>query len=1009
MIPLRLRLRNFMSYGEDVPPLDFRLISTACLIGDNGHGKSALLDAITWALWGQTRAKSVDDVVRLGQSETEVEFEFELEGQRFRVLRKRSLRTKSGQTSLELQGHDAEADRFQAISGNSVRETEAKIVQLLHMNYDTFINSVFVLQGRADEFTVRRPSERKRILSEILGLSLYEDLETRSRAQRNQLDQQVKIFTLRIEELKRDVEQKETLTTAVSELQANLAQVQETLQLTQQELETLRQQHSALELKSQRLQDLTRRLQDKRVEQLEIEQQLSTYNSQLKDYDAILQQEDAITAGYQNLQQLQERESAYGNRAHEYSTLQQRQGTVQQAIESIRYRLQLERQHACERLRETDDKIQECETVRQQAPRINEAYNRLLSTRQQDAKLSQVIQKRYALEREKHQLERQIQQKRHAVEIEQHSLVDRQKEWQQKETVRPTYQQQLTTLQQQIAEIELQSKRLEQVRAEGISLRSKIDVQIPQNLSSLRQEVAEQQEKTVLLQSAGAHCPLCEKSLTDLERQHVMHKLAQDIGKRQTQIHTLQDEQNQLHLQRDKLRTEYKQLEQTVEQRQTIEQKYAVTEASLNEAERARHELTTLSNALQQLEDQLLSGQYAIDELNTLQQLETQLAKLGYSAQEHEAIKQQIEHLESAEIERTHLQQAEAERAALQAKRPDLVKQIDNLGQALQMKQYATAEQQELQDIEAGLRQLDFQPAVYADLRRQLQEHQHFARQHVELETAIKHHHERRIAIQHLADKQQRCTADIATLEHERQAFTQDIESSDKLQSALSKAEVQMKQLREREGDIRLTLGRTQSQYEHCLQREIELQQCNAQRKQAIQERTLYGDLTQIFGKNGIQAIIIENAIPELEDEANRILSRVTDNAMHLTLETQRDTRSGEVAETLDIRISDAIGTRNYELFSGGEAFRINFALRIALSKMLARRAGARLRTLIIDEGFGTQDSEGLERLVEVIKTIKDDFAKIIVITHLPELKNAFDTHIEVKKDPLKGSSYQVL
>ena len=76
---------------------------------------------------------------------------------------------------------------------------------------------------------------------------------------------------------------------------------------------------------------------------------------------------------------------------------------------------------------------------------------------------------------------------------------------------------------------------------------------------------------------------------------------------------------------------------------------------------------------------------------------------------------------------------------------------------------------------------------------------------------------------------------------------------------------------------------------------------------------------------------------------------------------------------------------------------------------MLARRAGARLRTLVIDEGFGTQDSQGLERLVEVIKAIREDFAKIIVITHLSELKNAFDTHIEVKKDPLLGSSYQVL
>jgi exonuclease SbcC len=63
----------------------------------------------------------------------------------------------------------------------------------------------------------------------------------------------------------------------------------------------------------------------------------------------------------------------------------------------------------------------------------------------------------------------------------------------------------------------------------------------------------------------------------------------------------------------------------------------------------------------------------------------------------------------------------------------------------------------------------------------------------------------------------------------------------------------------------------------------------------------------------------------------------------------------------------------------------------------------------VIDEGFGTQDSQGLERLVEIIKAIRSDFAKIIVITHLRELRNAFETHIEIKKDPLLGSSYQIV
>ncbi|MCP4360375.1 MAG: SMC family ATPase, partial [Chloroflexi bacterium] len=86
------------------------------------------------------------------------------------------------------------------------------------------------------------------------------------------------------------------------------------------------------------------------------------------------------------------------------------------------------------------------------------------------------------------------------------------------------------------------------------------------------------------------------------------------------------------------------------------------------------------------------------------------------------------------------------------------------------------------------------------------------------------------------------------------------------------------------------------------------------------------------------------------------------------------------------------------ELYSGGEAFRINFAIRVAISKVLARRAGARLQTLVMDEGFGTQDVQGRERLVEAINTIQDDFEKIIVITHIDELKDAFPVWIDVWK-----------
>jgi exonuclease SbcC len=70
----------------------------------------------------------------------------------------------------------------------------------------------------------------------------------------------------------------------------------------------------------------------------------------------------------------------------------------------------------------------------------------------------------------------------------------------------------------------------------------------------------------------------------------------------------------------------------------------------------------------------------------------------------------------------------------------------------------------------------------------------------------------------------------------------------------------------------------------------------------------------------------------------------------------------------------------------------------VALSQLLARRAGAQLRTLFLDEGFGTQDDDGRGKLVEAIAAVQDDFDLILVITHMDDLRDSFPVHIAVEK-----------
>ncbi len=186
-----------------------------------------------------------------------------------------------------------------------------------------------------------------------------------------------------------------------------------------------------------------------------------------------------------------------------------------------------------------------------------------------------------------------------------------------------------------------------------------------------------------------------------------------------------------------------------------------------------------------------------------------------------------------------------------------------------------------------------------------------------------------------------------------------------------------------------------------------ELEALQAQEQHLRERIALFAELAEAFGKKGVQAMLIETAIPQLEDEANRLLARLTDGQMHLRFEMQRDTKKGDTVETLEVRVSDALGTRDYKAFSGGEAMRVNFAIRIALSRLLAHRAGARLETLVIDEGFGTLDADGRERMVEAITAIQRDFARIIVITHIDDLKDRFPAALEIRKTPL-GSRWEL-
>ncbi len=204
--------------------------------------------------------------------------------------------------------------------------------------------------------------------------------------------------------------------------------------------------------------------------------------------------------------------------------------------------------------------------------------------------------------------------------------------------------------------------------------------------------------------------------------------------------------------------------------------------------------------------------------------------------------------------------------------------------------------------------------------------------------------------------------------------------------------------LRDRQNTLHAQAGKLQAHLEDLSRSEDECRRLTTEIEPLAKELARWQTLIKAFGKDGIPALIIENAIPELESISNEILSQMTRGKHSVRFETQRDakSRAGQI-ETLDIIISDWTGDGPYETFSGGEQLRIDFAIRFALAELLARRAGSRVEWLTIDEGLGSQDAEHRALVLEAIKAVADRFKKVFVITHIEEAKSFFDQVIYVE------------
>jgi len=341
MIPQRLSIRNFLCYRENVPSLDFTGIHVACLCGPNGHGKSALLDAITWCLWGKARGKTQDDLISYGADEARVELDFTARESTYRTIRSHSRgggRRRQGVTDLQLQL--VRNGDVQPLTGDSIRQTQAKIDQIVGMDYDTFINSAYLLQGRADEFSNKPPSDRKAVLAKILGLEVYDRLQERAKEGLAEGAEAAKELEGALGWMRNEAEGIGDPSDELAHVGKNLDALSLRVAEKRREIDDLRGQVRELERQRDQLTELEGQMRTLARDIEQLDTAMAEARSRIGQYKDLVQQADAIKQGAARLEQARLRFEALESARRQFDQIAEGKNSIDRAIATGRARLE---------------------------------------------------------------------------------------------------------------------------------------------------------------------------------------------------------------------------------------------------------------------------------------------------------------------------------------------------------------------------------------------------------------------------------------------------------------------------------------------------------------------------------------------------------------------------------------------------------------------------------------------------------------------------------------------
>ena len=885
MIPLQLTLKNFLSYRRAT--LDFRGLHTACICGANGAGKSSLLEAITWVVWGKSRAATEDDVIHGGEKNVRVDFDFSCNNQTYRIIRSRS---RGRSSSLEFQVATT-GGKFRSITGKGVKATQQEIINCLKLDYDTFINSAYLRQGRADEFMIRRPSDRKQILADLLKLDRYEQLATQAKDIAKEYKGKIEQLEQNLIPLEEQLGNRESISQEIAVLQIKLQELQQVQDEERKQLEKLRTLESYRQAWEEQLSLQQFQYQNLTQDCDRLEKDILVIETQVKELEKILDQESEIITGYNTLLSWQEQETEFAAKFASYQEAQQQKKELEKQLLQQRNELNLQIRQTQTRLESIEQQEQEIKQVLAKEEKIASAVVKFQNSREKLEQLDKIQHYVSPLLQQKQNLQTEIERSQARVTAKLDQLQISADHLSEQIAKVPQIRNSVLTVNSQIAALDKKKVYQKRVEEKGLE-RKEFRQRLQDNQRSYQKQLQELQEKLDILSIPDPICPMCEQGLDEHHRHQVINKTHQQQEEIQDQIWTIREQLAVCEKELQLLRQEYKEISQEINYYDSLQQQLGQLEAQLEATEYTYKRLQGIKQEKTILEQSLNNGDYARNLQSDLQQIKTKIAELNYDEKTHALVREEFRNWQWAEIKQAKIEDAKKRQEKLAKQKPELLAIIEGLKQDCDRLTIDSEIQQQIQQVEQYITELGYEQSQHQNLLQSLRQGQSWHLQYQQLQQAKSQHPQLQSRHQELTTLLQERLAAKTKTQEQLNSYLQQQETVNNHSKEIQELEQKIYQRRQQLDDL---ISRKGSLEQALVQIDnIQEQHSNTYQEleTAKKKFRVYEELGKAFGKSGIQTLTIENILPQLEAETNQILARLTGNQFHVQFITQKASKS---------------------------------------------------------------------------------------------------------------------